>query len=64
MFPPNCCSRRWTAQSIYQKAVPLAPGRYRLNVVAKDIVGGNMTNYEMALDVPRFEDDTAWRRAR
>jgi len=43
---------------VYQKVVPLAPGRYRLNVVAKDIVGGNMTNYEQAIDVPRFEDDT------
>src|SRR5579862_3920247 len=38
-------------QSIYQESVPLAPGRYRLNVVAKDIVAGNMNNYELALDV-------------
>jgi 5-hydroxyisourate hydrolase-like protein (transthyretin family) len=44
--------------SIYQKSVPLPPGMYRLNVVAKDIVGGNMNNYEMALNVPRMEDDT------
>jgi GWxTD domain-containing protein len=43
--------------SIYQKAVPLPPGMYRLNVVAKDVVGGNMNNYEMALNVPRMEDD-------
>ena len=43
---------------IYQKTLPLKPGRYRLNIVAKDIVGGNQTNYEMALDVPRIEDDT------
>ena len=44
-------------QSIYSKIVPLAPGRYRLNIVAKDIVGGNMTTYEQALDVPGLEDD-------
>ena len=44
-------------KSVYQRVVPLAPGRYRLNVVAKDVVGGNMTNYEQAIDVPRFEDD-------
>ena len=43
--------------SIFQKSVPLAPGMYRLNVVAKDVVGGNMNNYEMALNVPRMEDD-------
>lgn len=43
--------------SIYQKSVPLPPGMYRLNVVAKDIIGGNMNNYEMALNVPRMEED-------
>ena len=30
--------------SIYQKAVPLPPGTYRLNVVVKDVFGGNMNN--------------------
>ncbi|GAB4413007.1 MAG: hypothetical protein OHK0021_21080 [Bryobacter sp.] len=44
-------------KAIYQNAVPLAPGTYRLNVVAKDVVGGNMNNYEVALNVPRFEDE-------
>jgi GWxTD domain-containing protein len=43
--------------SMYQKSVPLPPGKYRLNVVAKDIIGGTMTNYEMALDVPHFDDE-------
>jgi hypothetical protein len=43
--------------SIYQKSVPLPPGMYRLNVVAKDIVGGNMINYELALNVPRMDED-------
>ena len=43
--------------SVYQKSVPLPPGMYRLNVVAKDIVSGNMNNYEMALSVPHFDDE-------
>ncbi len=43
--------------SIYQKSIPLAPGMYRLNVVVKDIVGGNMNNYETALNVPHFDDE-------
>ncbi|MCC6586802.1 MAG: GWxTD domain-containing protein [Bryobacterales bacterium] len=43
--------------SLYQKSVPLPPGTYRLNLVVKDVVGGNMTNYEMALNVPRYEDE-------
>jgi GWxTD domain-containing protein len=44
--------------SIYGKSIPLAPGLYRLNIVAKDVVGGNMNNYEVALNVPRFDDET------
>jgi GWxTD domain-containing protein len=43
--------------AIYQKAVFLAPGTYRLNVVAKDVVGGNVNNYELALHVPRFDEE-------
>ena len=43
--------------SIYQKSIPLPPGTYRLNLVVKDIVGGNMTNFEMALNVPRYEEE-------
>ncbi|MCC6538842.1 MAG: GWxTD domain-containing protein [Bryobacterales bacterium] len=43
--------------AIYQKSIPLPPGTYRLNLVVKDVVGGNMTNYEMALSVPRYEEE-------
>ena len=43
--------------SLYQKSIPLPPGKYRLNVVAKDIIGGTMNNYEMALDVPHYDDE-------
>jgi GWxTD domain-containing protein len=43
--------------AVYQKIVPLAPGMYRLNVVAKDIVGGTMTSYEMALNVPHYDEE-------
>ncbi len=44
-------------KSIYQKAIPLPPGTYRLNVVAKDVVAGNMNNYEVAIHVPRLDPD-------
>jgi len=44
-------------KSIYQKTVPLNPGTYRLNVVAKDIVSGNVNNYEVALNVPHLDPD-------
>jgi hypothetical protein len=43
--------------SVYQQTIPLPPGRYRLNIVAKDVTGGNTTTYEAALDVPQFEEE-------
>jgi hypothetical protein len=43
------------SRSLYQKSVPLAPGRYRLNIVVKDRVGGNMNNLPVVLNVPRIE---------
>jgi GWxTD domain-containing protein len=43
--------------SVFQKSLPLAPGMYRMNIVAKDIVSGDMNNYELALRVPRFEEE-------
>jgi len=55
--PTDLLQQAVQGSSIYQKPIPLQPGRYRLNVAAKDLVGGNTTNYELALDVPRLEDD-------
>jgi GWxTD domain-containing protein len=54
---PEMLTKMTTQRSIYQQSVPLAPGRYRLNVVAKDVIGGNLNNYEIALDVPHFDDE-------
>ncbi len=54
---PEMLSRITSQRSIYQQSVPLAPGRYRLNVVAKDVIGGNLNNYEIALDVPHFDEE-------
>ena len=55
--PTDLLSKAVNGASIYQKSVPLAPGMYRLNVVAKDIVGGNTNSYEMALNVPHFSEE-------
>jgi hypothetical protein len=56
--PADLLGKAIEGASIYQKAIPLAPGMYRLNVVCKDIVGGNMTTSPMALNVPHFEEET------
>jgi GWxTD domain-containing protein len=53
----NLLGKAIEGASVYQKAIPLAPGMYRLNVVCKDVVGGNMTTYPMALNVPHFEEE-------
>jgi GWxTD domain-containing protein len=55
--PPEMLQQLLEGKSIYQKQIPLPPGTYRLNVVAKDVIGGNMNNYEMALTVPHYDDE-------
>ena len=44
--------------SIFQKAVPLRPSLYKLDVVVKDVESGNVGVIGTALHVPRFDDDT------
>jgi GWxTD domain-containing protein len=44
--------------SIYQKAIPLSPGLYRLDIVLKDVNNGNVGVVNTRLAVPRFEDDS------
>ena len=55
--PANLLDKALNGASIYQKEIPLAPGTYRLNIVCKDVTGGNMTSYPMALNVPHFDDE-------
>jgi GWxTD domain-containing protein len=55
--PPDMLQKYAQQRQIYQQSVPLAPNRYRLNIVAKDTSAGNMNNYEVALDVPHFDED-------
>jgi len=57
LAPPDMLEKYKDQRSIYQQSVPLAPGRYKLSVVAKDTVAGNVANYDVALDVPHFDDD-------
>ena len=55
--PSNMLGKAIQGANVYSKAIPLAPGMYRLTVVCKDIVGGNMTTYPMALNVPHFDEE-------
>ncbi|MGA2096451.1 MAG: GWxTD domain-containing protein [Candidatus Acidiferrum sp.] len=56
-FPDSLFQQSLKLQSIYQKAVPLRPGLYRLDIVVKDVQSGNVGVINSALRVPRYEDD-------
>ena len=44
-------------QSEYQKAVPLRPGLYRLDLIVKDVHSGNVGTIYTSVRVPSYEDD-------
>src|SRR5262249_5977542 len=44
---------------LYWKAVPLVPGRYRMDMVLKDVNGDRIGTHSTALPVPNFSDTLA-----
>ena len=56
-FPDSLMKQSMQIQSIYQKAVPLRPGLYRLDLVVKDVHSGNVGTVFTSLRVPRYEED-------
>src|SRR6266566_1027787 len=56
-FPDTLFQQSLKLQSIYQKAVPLRPGLYRLDLVIKDVQSGNIGVVNARLVVPRYEDE-------
>ena len=56
-LPASLLQQSLSGASIYQKAVPLRPGLYRLDIVLKDVNNGNVGVVNTRLAVPRFEDD-------
>jgi GWxTD domain-containing protein len=55
--PQEMLQQSMAGSQIYSKTIPLAPGTYRLNIVAKDTVGNTMNSFEMALNVPHYDED-------
>jgi GWxTD domain-containing protein len=56
-FPDSLFQQSLKLQSIYQKAVPLRPGLYRLDIVVKDVQSGNVGVVNTRLAVPRYADE-------
>src|SRR5690348_14591757 len=55
-FPDSLFQQSLKLQSIYQKAVPLRPGLYRLDLVIKDVQSGNVGVVNTRLAVHQYED--------
>jgi uncharacterized protein (DUF2141 family) len=55
--PQSDFERYVNRKSVYQKAVPLRPGRYKLSVVVKDDTNGHTGSIEQGIQVPRYEED-------
>ena len=55
--PDSLLQQYLKGYNIYQKALPLRPGLYRLDVVLKDTNSGNLGVINTRLQVPRFQDD-------
>ncbi len=56
-FPESLFQSSLNLSSIYQKSIPLRSDLYRLDLVVKDTLSGNLGVFNTALRVPRFEDD-------
>ena len=55
--PQSLLERTMNNSSLYWKAVPLRPGRYRIDIVVKDVNGDRMGTWTRGIVVPEFSDD-------
>jgi GWxTD domain-containing protein len=56
--PPDDFASYSSHQQIYQRIVPLQPGRYKLTIVLKDDNSGHMGTTDIGIVVPEYQDDT------
>jgi GWxTD domain-containing protein len=56
-FPDSLYQQAVKLSSIYQKALPLRPGLYRLDIVIKDVESGNVGVVNTRLAVPRYDEE-------
>jgi GWxTD domain-containing protein len=56
--PASLLQQSLRTSQIYQKAVPLSPGLYRLDIVLKDMTSDNVGVVNARLAVPEFPDDS------
>ncbi len=55
--PAELLPRTAENSSVYWKALPLRPGRYRFDIVVKDVNGDRVGTWQRGIQVPEFSDD-------
>jgi 5-hydroxyisourate hydrolase-like protein (transthyretin family) len=55
--PAELLEQQQTHSSLYWKAIPLRPGRYRFDVVVKDVNGDRVGTWSHGVAVPEFNED-------
>ncbi len=55
--PQELLEKTLEHSSLYWKAVPLRPGRYRIDIVAKDVNGDRVGTWSHGILVPEYTDD-------
>jgi len=55
--PAELLAREAEASKIYSRSIPLSPGRYKLDVVVKDVNGDRVGTKSQGIIVPDFSDE-------
>ncbi|MDP9268199.1 MAG: GWxTD domain-containing protein [Acidobacteriota bacterium] len=55
--PNDLLAKTQENSSLYWKAIPLRPGRYRLDVVVKDVNGDRLGTWNRGVTVPTYDED-------
>jgi GWxTD domain-containing protein len=55
--PPELLEKTQEHMSLYWKALPLRPGRYRFDVVVKDVNGDRVGTWSRGVAVPEYNED-------
>ena len=56
-IPAELLPRETENSHVYWKALPLRPGRYRFDIVVKDVNGDRVGTWSKGVQVPEFADD-------
>jgi GWxTD domain-containing protein len=57
MIPAELLAKAAESSQVYWKAIPLRSGRYRVDIVVKDVNGDRVGTWSKGMQVPDFADD-------